>query len=88
MTDLNSNFANTDTSMVDIQILNSLLFNKDTPTHSGSKEMKQGTPKNLGIDMPSIKLFKRMTTLKKEKNDLEREVSILKERNDDLRYLN
>ena len=38
--------------------------------------------------MPSIKLFKRMTTLKKEKTDLEREIEIMHEKMDDLRYLN
>jgi FtsZ-binding cell division protein ZapB len=38
--------------------------------------------------MPSIKLFKRMTTLKKEKNDLEREYQYLKDKNEDLYFLN
>ena len=42
----------------------------------------------MGNEMPSIKLFKRMTTLKKEKTDMERELALTRERMDDLRFLN
>jgi hypothetical protein len=38
--------------------------------------------------MPSMKLFKRMTTLKKEKNDIEREYIMIREKLDDAMFLN
>jgi predicted nuclease with TOPRIM domain len=43
---------------------------------------------NPATDLPSVKLFKRLTTIKKEKNELESECQFLKERLDELYSLN
>lgn len=92
MSDLNSNFVSHDASVSDIQILNQLIANKggaNTNNYNSNRSNQAKTAASNPIgDMPSIKLFKRMTTLKKEKNDIERECSYLKEKLDDFMFLN
>ena len=44
--------------------------------------------RNMNNEMPSVKLFKRLTTLKKEKSEVEREVFMLKEKLENAYFAN
>ena len=74
MTDLNScgNQQRNDTSVADIQILNQMLSKNKQPhsNQSSQRSTAKSTPNSVANDLPSVKLFKRMITLKKENNDL------------------
>lgn len=50
--------------------------------------MMAPNPNQGANDLASVKLFKRMTTMKKENNDMERENRQLKDKLNDLYFLN
>ena len=70
MSDLNSNLQN-DVSVSDIQILNTLIHKKPQGQTPSQPKMVHTTQGNN--ELASVKLFKRMTTLKRENMDLEQE---------------
>jgi hypothetical protein len=89
MGDLNQNLRD-DASVSDIQILNQLI-RKNTGSNtndSRQQQPKQNTSTTPANDLASVKLFKRMTALKKENMDLEKENQALRDKLDELYFLN
>eukprot|EP00347_Sterkiella_histriomuscorum_P014655 403360054 len=84
MNDLHQNLRS-DASTTDIQILNQLINKRPNNAQHQYQQPNQSSGTN---DLASVKLFKRMTTLKKENTDLHKENSQLKDKLDDLYFLN